>query len=383
MSDPIVFPNMANTAVIENELLQAALDWLRDRAPADWTFTASTRPELMAEAGRVDLAIEIGAPGVGATLAVEAKRSLEPRAVGSLFGSVGRTIRKLSPNIPVLVVAPWLSARTRELLASEGLNYLDLTGNARVHLDRPALFIETQGADRDPSPAPRGQARLRGPKAGRLIRFLVDVRPPYGVRELAQATGLAPGYVSRLLNVLEQEALIDRSKNGSVESAEAAGLLRRWTQNYDVFKNNGSSAFLAARGAAEAMRGLAELEQGTLTAVTGSFAAVRIAPVAAPTLLAVYCEELEPIARALDLVPADQGANVVLLRPFDSVVWERTSWENDMRYVAASQTAADCLTGNGRMPAEGEAMLNWMQLNEAEWRLGSIDELYEPGPGDA
>ncbi len=203
------------------------------------------------------------------------------------------------------------------------------------------------------------------------------------MRELAQATGLAPGYVSRLLDVLDQEALIDRSKNGSVESADAAGLLRRWTQNYDVFKNNGTATFLAPRGTAEALRGLAELEQGTLTAITGSFAAVRLAPVAAPTLLALYCDDPGPVARTLDLVPADQGSNVVLLRPFDSVVWERSRREDDIRYVAPSQAAVDCLTGNGRMPAEGEALLNWMQTNEGQWRLGSIDELFEPGPGDA
>lgn len=377
------FVSMANITIQENDLLEAALDWLRERAPADWSFTQSNRPELANGAGRVDAAIEIGAPGMGATIAVEAKRSLEPREVGSLFGSVGRTIRALSPNIPVLVVAPWLSPRTRDLLASEGLNYLDLTGNALVRLDRPALFIQTQGADRDPSPVPRGKARLRGPKAGRLIRFLADVRPPYGVRELAQATGLAPGYVSRLLNALDDEALIDRSKRGSVVSADVGGLLRRWAESYDVFRSNGTATFLAPGGAAEALRGLAELDPASLASVTGSFAAVRLAPVAAPALLALYCDDTESVARALDLIPADQGSNVVLLQPFDSVIWEGNVREAGIRYVAASQAAVDCLTGNGRMPAEGDALLNWMLENETHWRLGAINELFEPGPGDA
>ena len=30
------------------------------------------------------------------------------------------------------------------------------------------------------------------------------------------------------------------------------------------------------------------------------------------------------------------------------------------RYVAPSQAVVDCLTGTGRMPAEGEAVLEWM-----------------------
>ena len=129
--------------------------------------------------------------------------------------------------IPILLVAPWLSSRTRELLASEGVNYLDLTGNALLQLENPALFIQSQGADRDPSPAPRSKARIRGPKAGRLIRTLADVRPPYGVRALAGATALAPGYISRLLTSLDDDALVERTKRGGVESVEVAGLLRR------------------------------------------------------------------------------------------------------------------------------------------------------------
>ena len=39
------------------------------------------------------------------------------------------------------------------------------------------------------------------------------------------------------------------------------------------------------------------------------------------------------------------------------------------------------LTGNGRMPSEGEALLNWMLANEQEWRLNSLADAVEAGPG--
>jgi hypothetical protein len=78
------------------------------------------------------------------------------------------------------------------------------------------------------------------------------------------------------------------------------------------------------------------------------------------------------VSRALELLPADEGSNVALLRPYDTVVWDRTTVDDGLRYVAPSQIAIDCLTGNGRMPAEGQALIQWMVENESLWRLPSL-----------
>jgi hypothetical protein len=94
-----------------------------------------------------------------------------------------------------------------------------------------------------------------------------------------------------------------------------------------------------------------------------------------------YCENMVEIAESIGLLPADEGANVALLRPFDPVVWERSSQQDGIVYVAPSQAAVDCLTGNGRMPAEGEALLIWMVENQSAWRAASLDDL--PAPASA
>jgi hypothetical protein len=270
-------------------------------------------------------------------------------------------------------VAPWLSTRTRELLAAEEINYLDATGNALLRLDNPPVFINSHGADRNPNPEPRGPASIRGPRAGRLVRLLADVRPPYAVSEIAAAADLNPGYVSRLLDALDRDALVSRGRRGIVEDVDVPALLRAWAADYDVFKRDRATSFIATNGAARALTDL--VDGPTKAAVTGSFAAVRLAAVAAPTLLAVYCEDVRATADRLGLLPADQGANVVLLRPFDEVVWDRMRADAGVWYVAPSQVAVDCLAGNGRMPAEGEAVLRWMSDNEHEWRLASLAEV--------
>jgi hypothetical protein len=252
------------------------------------------------------------------------------------------------------------------LLADEGFNYLDMTGNGLIQLDNPAVFVQAQGAASNPRARPRGTAGLRGPKAGRLVRFLIDARPPYGVTEIAEATQLTPGYVSRLLAALDDNALISRVKRGRVVSVEIAPLIRQWSETYDIFETNDAQMFVARAGSKDTLPLLAS--QPSRAAVTGSFAAVRIAPVAAPALLCVYAEDVEQVASALDLIPADQGSNVALLRPYDPVVWDRTIEQAGITYVAPSQVAVDCLSGNGRMPVEGDAVIEWMIVNESVWR---------------
>jgi hypothetical protein len=62
----------------------------------------------------------------------------------------------------------------------------------------------------------------------------------------------------------------------------------------------------------------------------------------------------------------------ITVRPFDDVVWARATAAEGVGYAAPSQVVVDCLSGNGRMPAEGEALLAWMVEHEAFWRAPSL-----------
>jgi hypothetical protein len=110
-------------------------------------------------------------------------------------------------------------------------------------------------------------------------------------------------------------------------------------------------------------------------AITGSFAASRLAPVAAPELAFIYADDPDRLARAGRLLPATRGSNVVVIEPYDPIVFERTISSGAQTCVATAQVALDCLTGNGRMPAEGEAVLAWMRKNEPRWRAASLEPL--------
>lgn len=364
---------LANTSYLEASLVDRFVAWLRERLPETWQVESPAHQASgSGDVQQMDNVVSLRTRnGLGALLAVEASTSFEPREISRLLPGFASSLRAISGNVPLVVVAPWLSPRSQELLAEQQINYLDLTGNALIKLDSPALFIQSAGAARNPHPRARGAAGLSGPKAARLIRLLADFRPPYGVRELARSAELTPGYVSRLLDTLDRDAIVQRGRRGSVADVDVQALLRAWADTYDVLRTNDAVPMLARNGAADALRRLSTIEG---TAVTGAFAAARLAPIAAPMLLLAYCTDVERTGQQLGLLPTDEAANVVLLRPFDHVVWARSSRVDAITYCAPSQVAVDCLTGNGRMPAEGEALLRWMTEDQSRWRAASLQQ---------
>lgn len=332
---------------------------LRDLLPPDWRLTPVPMRDRNASA---DSSVRITAPdGTSTTWLLEIKNRIDPRDVRPMVGIL-RASRKGTP----VVAAPFLSPRTRELLEEAGVGYLDLTGNARLVASRPGLFILRQGIDKNPVRQGRAQLSLKGSKAGRVIRALCDILPPTGIRALAARTQTNPGYVSRLLEALTREALVTRDRRGRVSEVDWQHLIRRWAQDYVLVGGDRSASYLAPRGTQVV---LDRLRASSLRyAVTGSFAAATMAAVAPSRLLTIYVDQRQATAEALDLRPADAGVNVLLLSPFDSVVYERT-WERDGTVFAApSQVAVDLISSPGRGPAEADALMSWMAKNERVWR---------------
>lgn len=353
---------MGNIAISDNTIVAEATQVVQGRLPEGWETSVVKPTKRGTTLPAVDAILRIRRRGAAwGEILIEAKSRVEPKDVDYLAANVRPT-----PNQPVLIAAPFLSPRTQERLRSCGFAYADFTGNVRLSLSEPGLFIETTGASENPEPTPRDRKSLKGAKAGRLVRALCDFRPPVGLRELAKRTGVDPGYASRVVDFLEREALIKRTTRGPITSVDWQGLLRRWSQEYSPLRRRGAAMYLAPRG----IQAVVERLKNTTTryAVTGSWAAAQVAPVAPPRLLLVYVDRPTAVQGELDLRPAEAGANVALLTPFDAVVFERTSKTSGITIAAVSQVAADLLTSPGRGPNEAEALMEWMRDNEDAWR---------------
>jgi hypothetical protein len=360
-----------------NELLEGAIQILTSNLPKEWVvekIASGDDPEPR------DLVIKTPRGSGQAVVLVEARPEVSAHDVQVLMGGPWRRWRKQAGNQPILLIAPYIGPRVRELLTEEDVSYVDLTGNVRITLDFPGIYIRTEGAQRNPSGA-KTRAGLKGAKAGAVVRVLIDSAPPFTGADIARASNVNEGYVSRILDTLSDEGLIDRESFGPVAGVDWPALIRRRAGALDLFRTPGAYRYVARKGARGLLSMLPSAQSEPAPTVTGSFAAERLAPVTAASLLVVYTMNPRELADDLGLLSSDAGADTVLVRPDNNVVFARsTEDQNGLYWAAPSQVAIDCLAGDGRMPSEGEAVIEWMREDESRWRAPSIKALL--GSGD-
>lgn len=339
-----------------NTLIRRAGDRLQAILPPGWK--ADVAP---AERGEAALTVRPPKGRPVGEVRVRVQDRLEPRGVASLVREEQEALRN---GAAVLAVAPWLSRATRDRLAAEGISALDLTGNARIVLTDPGLFVCVDGAERDPSPA-AVRVTLKGESAARVVRRLVEVDPPVGVRELADRARVTPGYVSKLLSMLDEQDAVERV-DGKVVEVKRPRLFELWADDSPIRSRTRTTSWLDPRGLKALLTKLPSFDGRY--AVTGSLAAVRYAPVAESRLASIYVEDAESAAEALGLRAADAGANVLLLESEDDGVFDGADPDtaNGVTYASIAQVAVDLLTGTGRSPAEGAALVAWMDGEDPE-----------------
>ena len=331
-------------------LLRDTLVWLRRRLPSGWV--------AQEHAGHRSTCLRLTGPDArSAELEVITRSAILPRDVYAMLATTSG---------PAIVVAPYLSERARQLLAEGGASYADATGNLRVVVSLPAIFLEGHGADRDPDRAARPLHSLRGAAAGRVVRALAELDLPIGIRTLSTMSATPLGTVSRVVTFLEAEAVLTRDQERRIVTVDRPALLLRWSRDYALTRSNELYTFLEPRGLPSLWPKLAQLPR---YAATGSSAGPGIA---ATRIAMLYVDDPEEAASTLGLGPAEAGANVWCLRPFDEVVYTRTRQRSvgdataavDVTIVATAQAVVDLATAPGRGPQEAETML--AQLRETD-----------------
>ena len=373
---------MRNSYISETKLIDTAVKEIGSRLPPRWLLLDRERVAAERSPGQsnrmIDTIWELRDPyGLSSDIIVEVKAgSLEPRMVGSVASQLKALSHSMyeqdGATAANMLVSTYLSPLTRERLAEAGISYADSTGNIRFTVDRPAVYIETQGADRNPFREERPLQSLKGSRTARVVRGLLDYRTPFGTRELAGEIASSAAMISRVSSLLEPDEIVTKQiPRGRFVSVDWEALARRWATDYDFATSNTLTRWLEPRGTRALFARLRDSE--IRYAVTGSFAAYRLAPIAEPRLAALYVDDFDTAAQSLGLRPAETGGNVLLARPFDAVAFERAEYDDGITYARVTQVLLDLMKGPGRGPAEAEALLEWMRDNEDTWKLSMTE----------
>jgi hypothetical protein len=290
-----------------------------------------------------------------ATCLLVVRRRVEPRDLGAIAARAART------RNPALLVSPYLSPQVRERLRGFGIGYWDLAGNAQIAIDNIKLCVERNSGCSPTKGADRSTRSLCGEMAGRAARALVDVRPPYPITGLAQHAHVEPSCASRVVGYLAESGMIERRPRGKIETVHWQDILRRWSLDAPFESRGEATAYLASRGLPDLLARLGA--SGFLHAITGELAFARLASQSLPQRLVMYVDDPIAAMTQFGLHKADDGANVVLVKPVDRSVFHRSREKDGLRYVSPSLAVAD-------LPGEVsfERALAWMSTHEPKWR---------------
>ena len=133
-----------------------------------------------------------------------------------------------------------------------GVSWFDFSGNA--HNIAPGIRVIVDGRP--------NQVRTRGrpasafaPKSSRVARYLL-MHPGEAViqRDIAQASGVSEGFVSRIVARLEEERYVIREESGAPRVKNPHRLLDAWRDEYRFSKHTTIQGHVAARSGDELAR---------------------------------------------------------------------------------------------------------------------------------
>lgn len=350
----------------EADVVRRTMEILADRLPSAWTMA----PTIDASGSRgADGLYALTAPdGRQTRLVVEAKRILEGRDIPSVVNQLRNYVGAM-PDAQGLLVARYLSPPVRARLIESGVSFVDATGNVRVEVKMPGLYIADRGADADPWRGPgRPRGTLKGAPAAKAVRAIADFPGSWTVRELVNLAGISTGAGYRVVDFLQREGLADKGADGRVSVPRWDKVLRRWSEDYGFVRNSTVTRWIAPRGLDGLLKRVADAPFDGY-AVTGTLAAVEWAAYAPARSAMIYTTNAVEAAAAWSLRPTEAGANVMLAEPEIDVPFIRTlTTKKEIKIVAPTQAVVDLMTGPGRSPQEAEELLQWMVANEQSWR---------------
>ena len=327
-------------------LLAVPEEEVQVRAPS------SNSTDLVVSAAGQTFAVEVLGASAAGTVAAHAERAAQAaRAM-------------LKPAIP-LVAVRFMGNSGKQACERAGVSWFDFSGNA--HIIAPGIRVIIDGRP--------NQFRTRGrpasafaPKSSRVARYLL-MHPREAViqREIAQATGVSEGFVSRIVTRLEQERYVSREKSGALRVRDPRLLLEAWWDEYRFSKHTIIQGHVAARSGDALARLVGDRlkAQSVEHACTGLAAAWQLTHFATFRIATFYVD-VEPDSALRDELGFREdarGANLWLVVPNDAGVFQGADKRDGLRCVHPVQAYLDLKEHPERASEAAERLraelLNW------------------------
>lgn len=308
----------------------AALESVLDVPHEDVKVEAGSEADLLVSAAGHSFVVEVlGAASPGALAAHASHVTAAARRQG----------RKA---VPVLVV-PFMGDAGRRVCEDAGIPWFDLSGNARIVA--PGIRIIVDGRP-NRFRGPGRPASIFAPKSARVVRWLLENEGrALTQREIARATDMTDGFVSRIASRLEGESYVVREASGALRVKDAALLLDAWRDEYRFDKHVLLQGHVAARSGDALARFVGDtLAAGSVEyAATGLAAAWQMTHFAAFRIATFFLAESPPkeLREKLNFREDARGANLWLVLPNDVGVFHGAETQGGLRCVHPVQAYVD------------------------------------------
>ena len=259
-----------------------------------------------------------------------------------------------------ILVAPYISERTAQICEDYGMGYFDYAGNC--WFVGHSIFMSEKG---NKNPQPREQwsvsifDRSSVVSSCILRELFADATKVWKLKYLAEKVNCSIGQVSKLMNVLVENAWVEKVPGG-YRIIDPESLLLEWSKDYGKKEMTAYSCYSLDNISVieERLKNLKK-DMGIDSYLTGLSGGVRYAPVVRYNKVHVYIapEDIQEAISYLDMKEVNSGSNVVIL-PL-----ENDSYIKDCRVIGDSavvsplQIYLDCMQIKGRGEEMAEAVL--------------------------
>jgi len=304
---------------------------------------------------RIDFTVELTASGMKQVLAVEVKRTGQPKAARAAVNSLMRWL-SLNPGAYGIFMAPYITPQTAEICSQDGIGYMDFAGNCRLTFG--GVYIEQSG-NPNPLSEKRDLRSIYSPKAARILRVILNnPQRNWKMQELAREAAVSLGQTANVKKLLDARELIEKKDNGFV-LREPFTLLSEWSRNY-VFRKNRARDFYSLKSIPDIEAEIAEVcERNKITyALTGFSGAARFtSAVRYQRVMAFVDAEEDQLLKLFEFKEVSSGANVTLLIPYDAGVYYGVTTKEGTRVVSPVQLYLDLTGFKGRGEEAANALL--------------------------